>query len=570
MDTRKFTGKLSAIAISILLASCGGGDGYYGKSGSPAGDGDTTTTPKPVATNYHIVMNSSKPTLNVIGDKATLTVKLVDVNGGGVSAQNVSLAIEDTQNNGITIAGTSTSVTDELGNAVFNLELNGANIKNIDDLVAKGVRLTAQFVDTSEKITSQTMLLNVSNSVSGVEALLHLNLSTNKPTLVVTGDSALITVKAVDENGGGVNGQSISLAVLDTKTNLVTISGASAITTNDEGNATFTIVLPSSSGSVADNLIKNGITLNASIKDSNGVTTLQSTKLNVTSAVVTQPVGNITFGRSGVISKNPAETYYTESLSAHIVDIDGKPIANQTVTMSIDFLQAYEGVFKLKQELDNIRQNDVLTLKTKSAQASAKLQQANSELADLQSQLADSKSELDKQKAIDPATADSKAAIITLNNLIADLNGKISVKKSEINAFQATVTALQAGVDALTGLVIAPRTPVKCAIAATKPIATGFVSPDGTITPTFTYTSDSTGKFDFKVNYLRSYAGWQSVQLNADVKVSGSSLRSSMNYGLGIMKVDSDSDAGQPFDASPYGTNCPFVKPWQGIMDAFK
>lgn len=570
MDTRKFTGKLSAIAISILLASCGGGDGYYGKSGSPAGDGDTTTTPKPVATNYHIVMNSSKPTLNVIGDKATLTVKLVDVNGGGVSAQNVSLAIEDTQNNGITIAGTSTSVTDELGNAVFNLELNGANIKNIDDLVAKGVRLTAQFVDTSEKITSQTMLLNVSNSVSGVEALLHLNLSTNKPTLVVTGDSALITVKAVDENGGGVSGQSISLAVLDTKTNLVTISGASAITTNDEGNATFTIVLPSSSGSVADNLIKNGITLNASIKDSNGVTTLQSTKLNVTSAVVTQPVGNITFGRSGVISKNPAETYYTESLSAHIVDIDGKPIANQTVTMSIDFLQAYEGVFKLKQELDNIRQNDVLTLKTKSAQASAKLQQANSELADLQSQLADSKSELDKQKAIDPATADSKAAIITLNNLIADLNGKISVKKSEINAFQATVTALQAGVDALTGLVIAPRTPVKCAIAATKPIATGFVSPDGTITPTFTYTSDSTGKFDFKVNYLRSYAGWQSVQLNADVKVSGSSLRSSMNYGLGIMKVDSDSDAGQPFDASPYGTNCPFVKPWQGIMDAFK
>ncbi|AXQ21178.1 hypothetical protein BEN71_03305 [Acinetobacter wuhouensis] len=570
MDTRKFTGKLSAIAISILLASCGGGDGYYGKSGSPAGDGDTTTTPKPVATNYHIVMNSSKPTLNVIGDKATLTVKLVDVNGGGVSAQNVSLAIEDTQNNGITIAGTSTSVTDELGNAVFNLELNGANIKNIDDLVAKGVRLTAQFVDTSEKITSQTMLLNVSNSVSGVEALLHLNLTTNKPTLVVTGDSALITVKAVDENGGGVSGQSISLAVLDTKTNLVTISGASVITTNDEGNATFTIVLPSSSGSVADNLIKNGITLNASIKDSNGVTTLQSTKLNVTSAVVTQPVGNITFGRSGVISKNPAETYYTESLSAHIVDIDGKPIANQTVTMSIDFLQAYEGVFKLKQELDNIRQNDVLTLKTKSAQASAKLQQANSELADLQSQLADSKSELDKQKAIDPATADSKAAIITLNNLIADLNGKISVKKSEINAFQATVTALQAGVDALTGLVIAPRTPVKCAIAATKPIATGFVSPDGTITPTFTYTSDSTGKFDFKVNYLRSYAGWQSVQLNADVKVSGSSLRSSMNYGLGIMKVDSDSDAGQPFDASPYGTNCPFVKPWQGIMDAFK
>jgi hypothetical protein len=42
-----------------------------------------------------------------------------------------------------------------------------------------------------------------------------------------------------------------------------------------------------------------------------------------------------------------------------------------------------------------------------------------------------------------------------------------------------------------------------------------------------------------------------------------------MNYGLGIMKEDNDSEAGQPFDASPYGTNCPFTKPWQGIMNAF-
>ncbi|MBI0395536.1 hypothetical protein [Acinetobacter bereziniae] len=569
MDTKKVTGKLSAIAISILLASCGGGDGYYGKNDSSTGGDGSTTTPKPVVTNYHIVMNASKPTLNVAGDKVALTVKLVDVNGGGVPSQQVSLAIEDTQNNGVTIAGASTAITDELGNAVFNLELNGANVKNINDLVAKGIRLTAQFTDTSGKITSQTMLLNASNSTSGIEALLHLNLSTNKPTLVVTGDSALITVKAVDENGGGVSGQTVSLAILDTKTNQVTISGASNQTTDNDGNATFTIVLPNASGNVADNLIKNGITLNASIKDSNGVVTLQSTKLNVVSAVVTQPIGNITFGRAGVILKNTEQTYYTEALSAHVVDIDGKPIANQTVTMSIDFLTAYEGVFKLKQELDNIRQNDILTLKAKLATASGKLQQANSELADLQTQLSDSKIELDQQKAISPATADSIAEINRINNLITTLNGQISAKKSLINSSQATVTALQAGVEALTSLVIPPRTPVKCAIAGSKPLATGFVSPEGTITPTFTYTTDSTGKFDFKVNYLRSFANWQDVQLNADVKVSGSSLRSSMNYGLGIMKEDNDSEAGQPFDASPYGTNCPFTKPWQGIMNAF-
>ena len=573
MDTRKITGKLSAIAISILLASCGGGgsDGYFNQENNSSGseNGNETTTPKPVVTNYHIAINSSKPTLTVTGDTAILTVKLIDVNGGGIAGEKVTLGIEDTQNNGVTIAGASNVTTDELGNAVFNLELNGANVKNIDSVLANGVRVTAQYVDTSNKVTSQTMLLNVSNANSSADALLHLNLSSNKPTLVVTGDSATITVKAVDENGGGVSGQSVSLNILDTKTNNVTISGASSSITDNEGNATFSIILPNATGTVADNLIKNGITINASIKDSNGSVTLQSTKLNVVSAVIAQPVGNVTFGRSGVITKNTAETYYTESLSAHVVDIDGKPIANQTVTMSIDFLTAYQGVYKLKQELENIRQTDVLALKTKSATASGKLQQATSELAVLKEQLAEPKADLERQKVIQPETPASKAEVTRLNDVISSINTQISSKQSEVNVTQANITALQAAVEAVTGLTIPSRTPVKCALTDTKPVATGFVSSDGVITPTFTYTTDSTGKFDFKVNYLRSYAGWQSVQLNADVTVSGKALRSSMNYGLGILKDDNDSEAGQPFDNSPYGTNCSFTKSWQGIMNAF-
>lgn len=130
MDTRKFTGKLSAIAISILLASCGGGGGYYGKSDTPI-DGGGVTVPQPVPTNYHIVMSTNKPAIVISGnDTAIITVKLVDVNGGGIADNNVTLAIENTITNGVTIAGPSTLITDASGNASFTINLDASNIKD--------------------------------------------------------------------------------------------------------------------------------------------------------------------------------------------------------------------------------------------------------------------------------------------------------------------------------------------------------------------------------------------------------------------------------------------------------
>ncbi len=43
MNKKQLTLKLSAIATSILLASCGGGGGYYGSTGS--GSSSETTNP---------------------------------------------------------------------------------------------------------------------------------------------------------------------------------------------------------------------------------------------------------------------------------------------------------------------------------------------------------------------------------------------------------------------------------------------------------------------------------------------------------------------------------------------
>ena len=511
MDTRKFTGKLSAIAISILLASCGGGgDGYFGKTDSTSGGGGTTTTPQPVATNYHIVISTNKPSIVISGnDTAIITVKLVDVNGGGVVDQNVTLAIDNTLTNGVTIAGPSLLKTDASGNASFTINLDVTNIKDKQQLLTNGIKLNASFTDETKKVTSQTSVIQAVESLTSESstAKYFLTMNSNKPTLVVTGDSAKITVKAVDKNGGGVAGQNIVLAIQDTQKNGVTIDGASTAVTDSLGNASFNITLPSSVGAIATDLIANGITVNANLTDANGITSKQSTKLNVSAAAIAQPVGNITFGNSSELQKSPDANYYSEALSAHVVDIDGKPIANQTVTLTLKMLNAGQGGYYLKADLEKAKQADILTLKQWSL------------------------SETD------------------------------TTKKAKIDAV----------VEALNTYEVPSRDRSYCSLTdlSSTQLATGFVSNDGAINSTFTYTTDSTGKFDFRVNYLRRYASWQSVQITANISVSGKSLQSSMNYGLGYLKTDFDSESSQPFDNSPYGLGtCSYSVPWQSLVNS--
>lgn len=509
MTNNKVGLKLSAVAISILLASCGGGgsDGYF-ENNNTGGGSTTPTTPEAVQTNYHLVISSNKPSLLVSGDTATITIKLVDENGGGVVDQDVTLAIEDTITNGITIDGASKVKTDASGNANFNIKLDAQNIKDRVALLDKGIHLNASFTDGTKKTVTQTTILKALESINSETstAQYFLNMSTNKPTLLITGDNAKVTVKAVDLNGGGVEGQTVTLAIQDTLKNGVTIDGSSKALTDTSGNAVFNIILPATTGTNAASLLTNGITLNAELTDANGVTSKQSTKISVVSAAVAQPVGNITFGNSGELQKSADANYYSEAASAHVVDINGKPLANQTVTLSLKVLSAGTGVFYPKKGLDQAKDNQVLMLKSTLA---------------------------------NPSLTDAE--------------------KVKIEAL----------IEALDKFENEGRDQNYCQLNDLKntQLATGFVSPTGEINTTFTYTTDSTGKFDFRVNYLRRYAGWQSVEITAQTGVSGKTLRSSMNYRLGILQADLDAETSQPFDTSPYGKECnSYSYPWSYLL----
>lgn len=496
-EAAKTSLKVSLMAVMVSLAACGGGgsDGYYG-GGSTTPTPTTPPTPTPEATNYHILLASNKPSVDINGDTVVVTARLLDVNGGGVEGQSVSLAVPDTLNNGVTISGASSGETDDTGAVSFTLKLDANNIADKATVLANGIKINATFVDASGKITAQTRVISVieSTTTNPTTALYHLNLLLNKPALVVTGDTAIVTVKAVDENGGGVAGQTVTLSIPDTKANKVTIDGASSGTTDSSGNVSFNVELPNTTGTAATALIKKGITINSTSTDTNGVTSKQSILLNVVAAPVAEPVGNITFGNSAELASSDARTYYLESLSVNVVDIDGKPIINQPVTMSIDLIGIRKGWFISGEEMKAGRDAKVAALKIQLAQAVGDLEKAT----------------------------------------------------------------IQAKIDVLSAQTIPARKQISCPIIpipAGTAIAPTFVKDNVAVGTTVTYTTDSTGKFDFQVRYLRKYASWQSLDLTAKATVEGKTVTSLLDYPLKIAKPDADSDSGQPFDTSPYGTS---------------
>jgi hypothetical protein len=449
--------QLTALSTAIALAGCGGGGGGFYGSSTPTAPTTPTTVTAAVATNYHIVLTTNKPTMVATGDTAVVTVKLVDVNGGGVAAQSVTLSIPDTLTNGVTITGASTVVTDVNGVASFTITLPATT--NASALIASGIKLNASFVDATNKTTSQTTLVNVVQALTSTTstAQYHLTMSSNKPALVVTGDSAIITVKAVDVNGGGVAGQSVVLSIPATLTNGVTINGPSTLVTDATGNAVFSITLPAASAANTAALIASGVTINTSLTDVNGVTTKQSTLLNVVATPVAVPVANITFGNSGLLQTSTDGTYYIESLSANVVGVDGKPIVNQPVVMSVNLLSFEKGSYFYN------------------------------------------------AKAVPPTRQYSSHTFCPLT---------------------------------------APTT-----IPSFVQIATTFVAPSGLVT----YTTDSTGKFDFQVRFLRRFGTWQTVDIVAAATLNGVTVKGDLPYNLNVLKSDFDNPAGQPFDVSPYG-----------------
>ena len=427
----------------------------------------------------HLKINSSNEHLSVNGDKAIITVSLLDnLTNQAVKDQQVTLRVKKTSsttgtnigivneaegNGGIT--DTYTVTTDQNGNGFFTLLIPESGLDK-DALFASGIELEASQTDANGIIVKQIRRLGIDRPGSTAPRY-SLRIASNKPSLNVRNDSAEVTVTLLDQNGGRVADRYVTLNVADFIRNGASIVGASGKNTDANGEAIFTIKIDetarnqnySATAFDADNLVLRATSYIASTQDP---VTLQDFMIDVVQANVPNPIGNLTFGKSALLEKSNDGNYYTEAVSAQLVDRDGKPIANQSVTMSIDLLGIGKGFYT-------------------------------------------------------PAK---------------DVNGDPTrIKTTTVSCFGGL---LPAGAQ----------------------IATAFVSPQGSANNIVTYTTDGTGKFDFRIRYLRQYAGWQTVNLTARVTINGQSaqnLQSSLNYSLNMVKDDFGSEPVQPFDASPLG-----------------
>lgn len=187
MDTRKLTGKLSAIAISILLASCGGGGGgYYDKNDNDTGNGNGnggTTVEAVNITNIALYDVNNAVTNSITAAGVTAKVKVTDKTGKGISGAVVTFSGE-----GVVFGTTNAAVlTNADGEASISIKPQDLNTTG-----AYQISATANYNGTSATTSPYNFSLQAANIVLVDMAAATTNLE--------SGASTNITLKTQDNN----------------------------------------------------------------------------------------------------------------------------------------------------------------------------------------------------------------------------------------------------------------------------------------------------------------------------------------------------------------------------------
>ncbi|ENX66405.1 hypothetical protein F884_01021, partial [Acinetobacter sp. CIP 102143] len=319
-NLKKIGVNTTVLTTSLALAACGGGGGYYGdtNSNTNTNNPNDSGTVKEVA---GVTIQLSKSTLKATGDTVEIIAKAVDKDGGGVSGKEINLNIKDSATNGAT-SDASTKTTGDDGTVKFTVTLDGSN-KALTELL-----FTTTIVGT--KIQNQSKA-TVTGAGTVVQSQYELKFDDITP-LQVSGSEGAVRVRVLDNNGGGVPNENVSLTVKDFKNNNVTIKGASSAVTDNEGYVVFTLVLPKGKEADRAALIASGIALEATLTEQSGAIKTQISTAQVIS--VKNTMSSLTLSTSAnnkidaiggtinveVIAKNP----------------EGLVVAGKDITLKLD------------------------------------------------------------------------------------------------------------------------------------------------------------------------------------------------------------------------------------------
>lgn len=447
----------------------------------------------------HLTIDSNRASLSLAGDTALVTVKLLDTNQGGIENQPISLAITDPRG-GTTIKGTSQVLTNQYGEAVFTLDMKTSNSTDLSS-----IKLLATNINTQGAKAQQLSQIGVHTPTALVPQL-DLKLKASKDKVQVRGDSIDVSVLVTDTNGSSQPNKAVTLAIPDYQKNGAYIRGASTLTSDENGWVKFTVVVDDSlrgSGYSAAQFVTDDLTVEALVKDSNGTERRQTYLVDVINAAVSETDGRITV----VMNPNKHASSedginYVWNASAQVVDKDGRPVANKDIVMDIRAVEFVRG------------QWTVVT---------------------------------------DPVTQEKSWTQSLFSNgpTFAPVYCSVPAIDDPLTAYDDTKWAETFEPDGQGGTVRETLTPVR------------FIGTSSSNPYTASYQTDSEGKFDFTIQYPKTYAQWLTVQVGATATFTTAStpysIKGYRTVTLPALADDFDksnwSYTPSIGNVSPYGTN---------------
>lgn len=407
-----------------------------------------------VVNDYHLAIDSNRISLSLAGDTALITVKLLDANQGGIENQPVNLAILDTRN-ATTIKGASQVITNQYGEAIFTIDLKASNFSDLSS-----IQLIATHTNAQGAKAQQISQIGVHTPTALIPQL-DLKLKASKDKLHVRGDAVDVSVLVTDTNGSSQSGKAVTLSIPNYQKNGAYIRGASTLTTDENGWVKFTVVVDESlraNGYDVVQFVRDDLTVEAIVKDSNSTERRQSYLVDVINAEVPVTQGSITvvMNPNKVGIDDQTGIYYNWNASVQLVDLDGRPVANQNVTMDIRAVEFTRGAWTVVEDPGTKEKSWAQYLPPTSLPLSCSV----------------------------PDNDD-------LSTPYDDRNVTITGEKD------------RNGVDILETL-----------------NTVRFIGASDANPYTATYTTDKDGKFDFELRYPKAYASWLKVQVGAKASLS--------------------------------------------------
>lgn len=357
MKKKEISLKFSAVALAVLLASCGGGgsDGYYNKgvSAPTAGTG-TGTQEENLFKNIQIQYLPIVEKLNARGDTFTVSVRVMN---DGAILPNVALIVESTDvsknkaaieyiPSSEEVEGESAGIkTDGQGIARFNVKVDAGLDESTINEILKGVKVKVSVKDDKGNTLASAphliLAYDPEKEVVEIPQKYDLSIITDKQALAVMNDRITVQVRLKALNSGdNVNNKPVHISLENQLSNIL-IESNQVASTNTDGYVAFTIA--SASDSLTDqqiaNMLAQGVKYKIQVVEQGVVTTEESKVIDLVKYIDESLHGGINSMSLGQLTSNN-ENYIQE------VYLDlGEEHANKDVTISSRAIQYSKGKY---------------------------------------------------------------------------------------------------------------------------------------------------------------------------------------------------------------------------------